>query len=257
MPYASDIAIAEALIDAKDVVLPRLAVLDCNMRLRGHSLENLGKKTYPISQLDLTLLSDVGEVVLHRVLLNLQNTLKTLKLKFHPRCTAANAQAIPPLKSLTALTLNGYRNSLKFLETVPNLKSLTLVRQNFSRALTEDDIAFKFYSKLESLEVHEDLCVFVKKPIVLRVISLFPLIKRLKLENLTNGGISAVFEGYPQLEELDAVHGLYTNEAITGIPLEHLSQLPIENYYEEDEELLNVERHRVNPSIGDLKGKIK
>jgi hypothetical protein len=218
MPFASDIAIAEAIIDSKDVRMEKLAYLDCNMRLRTHGIQQLALRGFPLKQLDLTIMSDVTTPTLHSLLSAVEGTLQTFKLKFHPRCPAADDIAIPPLKNLTSLTLNGYRHSLKFLETVPNLKSLTLFRLYFSRALAKENISFKFDSPLESLEVHEDFSSHCKKNTVDKLIALFPRIRNLKLENLEDDAMSAIFSGYTKLVELDAMNGGYSDECITGIP---------------------------------------
>lgn len=241
--------IAEALIDAKDVCLPKLSILDCNMRLRGHGIKELSCKGFPIKQLDLTLLADVTSQHLGDVLRNLENTLKVLKLKFHPRCAAANEPSIPPLKNLTNLSLNGYRNSLKFLEILPNLRSLTLIRLHFSRALAAENIVLKFISKLECLEIHEDLTKNCKITTVNILLSLFPSIKRLKLENLTDDAVSGIFGGYLNLEEFDGLNGLYSDESITGLTCQDLTT--IKNSMEE---MSSNNCPRARPSIANLKG---
>lgn len=222
MPYNADIAIAEALIDTKDVSLPKLKILDTNMRLRGPGLQQLGLKMFPIKQLDLTLLSDVGTRALQDVLTSLENSLQILKLKFHPRCHAADElEAIPPLKNLTHLTLNGYRNSLKFLEILPALKFLCLVRLRFSKSISDKSIAIqgrggKLGSKVECLEVHEDFSRKCTKTEIATMKRLFPDLKRLKLENLTDDGLSAIFMSYPHLEGLDGMNGCYSDSGILG-----------------------------------------
>ncbi len=51
MPFAADIAIAEAIIETKGVRLSKLASLDCNIRLRTLGLNQLALKGYPLRQL--------------------------------------------------------------------------------------------------------------------------------------------------------------------------------------------------------------
>jgi len=218
MPFASDIAIAEAIIESKDVKLNKLAYLDANMRLRTHGIHQLAFRGFPLKQMDLTIMSDVDTKSLHDLLRSVESTLTTFKLKFHPRCSAANEYAVPPLKNLTSLTLNGYKHSLKFLETLPNLKSLQLIRLYFSTALEKEPISFKFTSQLQSLEVYEDFSPKCSRNTVQFLVQLFPGIQFLKLENLTDLAMSAIFSGYPTLVELDAMNGLYSDASITGIP---------------------------------------
>lgn len=239
--------IAEALIDSKDVNLPKLSVLDSNMRLRVNGLELLGRRHFPLKQLDLTLLSDVSPRVLHEVLSGLENSLQILKLKFHPRCSSACEQkAIPPLKNLTSLSLNGYRSSLKLLETLPayvirymflkyvqnvkclpiicyRLKDLTLNRLHFSKAISGENINFGFVSKLNSLQIHEDFSRKCTRPTINTVIRLFPMIKKLKLENLTDDGLQAVFTGCPQLQDLDGMNGCYSDTGVVGYSAEAIN----------------------------------
>lgn len=218
MPFAADIAIAEAIIETKGMRLSKLACLDCNMRLRTLGLNQLAMRGYPLRQLDLTVMSDVTSLTLNRLLTSLEGTLQVLKLKFQPGCPAADEFVIPELNKLTTLTLNGFKCSFKFLEFLPNLKTLTFIRINLQRALAMEAVQCRHALDIECFQVFEEFSMEGLAGETIRLLAfLFPRVKKLKLENLCDESLMELFAEFPLLEELDAMNGFYTDCGITGI----------------------------------------
>ncbi|ODM99831.1 hypothetical protein Ocin01_06859 [Orchesella cincta] len=248
MPYAADIAIAEAIIETKGLSLPKLACLDCNMRLRTPSLNQLALKGYPLRQLDLTVMSDVTSCTLQRLLSSVTNTLQVLKLKFQPGCPAAEEFVTPELKKLAELTLNGFKCSMKFLEYFPNLKMLTLIRINLQRALAMEAVQCEKPLELESFQVFEEFSMGGLAGDTIRLLALlFPRVRRLKLENLSDDSIVQVFAEFPYLEELNAMNGFYTDCGVTGI------QKCIFNSSHSASDNVDLRRFKENPDISCMK----
>lgn len=251
MPYAADIAIAEAIIETKGLRLSKLAKLDCNMRLRTHGLNQLALKGYPLRQLDLTIMSDVTSCTLKSLLSSVQNTLQVLKLKFQPGCPAAEVFVTPDLEKLTTLTLNGFKCSFKFLEQLPNLKTLTFIRINLQRALAMEAIPCRHPLEIECFQVFEEFSMDGLAGDTIRLLAfMFPRVKRLKLENLCDESLVEVFAEFPLLEELDALNGFYTDTGITGIKksvfVSSQNSLQLENFM----------RFKEKPEISCLKSEL-
>ncbi|CAL8093048.1 unnamed protein product [Orchesella dallaii] len=248
MPYAADIAIAEAIIETKGLTLPKLACLDCNMRLRTPGLNQLALKGYPLRQLDLTVMSDVTSCTLQRLLSSVSNTLQVLKLKFQPGCPAAEDFVTPELKSLSLLTLNGFKSSLKFLEHFSNLKVLKLIRINLQRTLAMEAVQCRKPSQLESFQVFEEFSMGGLAGDTIRLLALlFPRVRKLKLENLNDDSIVQVFAEFPQLEEMNAMSGFYTDCGVTGI------QKSVFNSSHNAVDNVDLRRFKEKPDISCLK----
>lgn len=218
LPCASSVAIADAILETKCSKLSKLATLGVNMRLRTQGLDQLALKGYPLRQLDLTVMSDVTSCTLQKMLSSVRNTLKILKLKFQPGGPVPIEFVTPELSKLESLSLNGYKNSLKFLEHLPNLKVLILIRINLQRALAMEPVQCRKPFVIESFQVFEEFSMGGLACDTIRLLALlFPQVKELKLENLCDGSLVEVFEEFPLLEDLNALNGFYTDAGVTGI----------------------------------------
>ncbi len=119
---------------------------------------------------------------------------------------------------MTSLTLNGFKCSFKFLEFLPNLKTLTFIRINLQRALAMEAVQCRHALDIECFQVFEEFSMEGLAGETIRLLAfLFPRVKRLKLENLCDESLMELFAEFPLLEELDAMNGFYTVCGITGM----------------------------------------
>lgn len=212
---------------------------------------SLLSKQYPLKYAHLVLTSHLPKVSLNQLLNSLKNTLRELTLTFTDGTSCLEFHPICPLEKITKLSLIGYDGPL-LVSDAPVLKlfvmSLPDCNINAGNIMVNPD--------LEELEIYDFQAKY--NPNYLKTLfRKFSKLKSLKINNVNNEILWAIYAYLPELEELKTCfhkfYGVATSRIDTGLNGLAGSQL--------DEELLDmwddrgISHLRVNPWIGQLASK--
>ncbi len=206
--------------------LRKLSELDISMTLREEHIRKLILKCYPLKALDMIVTQNVALLTLHNFLSSLSRTLKHLKLRFLRRssCTQ-DFPSGPQLKELEALTITGYKGTLDFVRHLSKLEKLIVIKIPTILALFANN-HFDFEEPLQHVKTFEVFEEEVRGPVNFRVQFIpriahnFPNLQHLRLDNICDGTLRAIYTALPNIEVFIAKNGSFTDSGLTGIPLQ-------------------------------------
>jgi hypothetical protein len=217
------------LLNDWDVSLLKMKKLSFGVTMSDECVQKLATKWFHLSTINLKLEPNVTSNSLKFLFSSLKDTLQIIKLNFSSvEATDAKLETETELFPITevmhrveSVDVEGYRGNLRFLEFMPNLRSLILRKLRFNKTVLKDvDSTTKPHLSLLSLKVFEDLSLSTRQRSVQAVQQiglLFPSLKKLRLEKLVDESLCLIYAQWPNIEELEIIEGQFTDAGITAI----------------------------------------
>lgn len=202
--------------DARSPRLYKLAEIDINMILRDEHVRKLIFRGYPLQKLEMIVTQSVTLSNLHTLLRSIAQTLRNLSLRYLRRSTCSSTfPSAGRLNNLTHLSVTGYRGSFGFIRHFHNLERLVIVKvPKLCSAFPPQDLNFgNQLMKLHTLEIYEEESnsPLETRPAFIKTFpSLFPNLRRLRMDHMCDTSLKAVYKSIPHLKELVAKNGQFT-----------------------------------------------
>ncbi|XP_021957153.1 uncharacterized protein LOC110853212 [Folsomia candida] len=205
-----------------------IAKLELNVKLTSACVQSLTDKKFPLKWIDLKILAQVSNQVLHGFLTSVRETLVNIKIRYcgGPRLPyEADFPLTESFGLVKSVHLERYEGSLWFTEKTPNLIYLSFAKINLNKVVLKDVdcLGEGVHGNLKSFRVHEDFSNNVgpnRQRSIQTVQKLgmqFPSVRRLRLERLVDESLCLIYAQWPNLEELEIVHGLFSDAGTTAM----------------------------------------